>query len=129
MREVVLILLAIVIVPSPDFSLCQPGTPELWWLSSPAVPRPRGAGPGGGGRARPGHFYASALIMHRETVAMVQKRLGHAEPSITLDTYTHLWPAGEDTTRAVMVSAFGDRPSVPSPPDVVSTQVRGVTHR
>ncbi|MGP3999152.1 tyrosine-type recombinase/integrase [Streptomyces sp. 8N706] len=45
------------------------------------------------------HFYASLVIKHRENVKTVQKRC-HAKPSIILDTYTHLWPDEEDTTRA-----------------------------
>ncbi|WP_371654166.1 MULTISPECIES: tyrosine-type recombinase/integrase [unclassified Streptomyces] len=56
------------------------------------------------------HFYASLLIKHRENVKTVQKRLGHAKPSITLDTYTHLWPDEEDTTRAAVEAALGDVP-------------------
>ncbi|QMU74269.1 site-specific integrase [Streptacidiphilus sp. P02-A3a] len=56
------------------------------------------------------HFYASVLIKHRESVKTVQKRLGHAKPSITLDTYTHLWPDEEDTTRAAIESALGAVP-------------------
>lgn len=57
------------------------------------------------------HFYASALIKHRESVKTVQKRLGHSKASITLDTYTHLWPDGEDTTAAAVEAALGDVPS------------------
>lgn len=56
------------------------------------------------------HFYASLLIKHRENVKTVQKRLGHAKPSITLDTYMHLWPDEEDTTRAALEAALGDVP-------------------
>lgn len=56
------------------------------------------------------HFYASLLIRHGENVKTVQKRLGHAKPSITLDTYTHLWPDEEDTTRAAVEAALGDVP-------------------
>ncbi|MFH8587368.1 tyrosine-type recombinase/integrase [Streptomyces celluloflavus] len=56
------------------------------------------------------HFYASLLIKHRENVKTVQKRLGHAKPSITLDTYTHLWPDDEDTTRAAVEAVLGDVP-------------------
>ncbi|MFE0135707.1 tyrosine-type recombinase/integrase [Streptomyces sp. NPDC059037] len=56
------------------------------------------------------HFYASLLIKHRENVKTVQKRLGHAKPSITLDTYTHLWPDEEDTTRAAVEAVLGDVP-------------------
>ncbi|MHC0431588.1 tyrosine-type recombinase/integrase [Streptomyces sp. O3] len=56
------------------------------------------------------HFYASLLIRHRENVKTVQKRLGHAKPSITLDTYTHLWPDEKDTTRAAVEAGLGDVP-------------------
>ncbi|GAA3160113.1 hypothetical protein GCM10010451_04930 [Streptomyces virens] len=56
------------------------------------------------------HYYASLLIKHRESVKTVQKRLGHSKPSITLDTYTHLWMEDEDTTRAAVEAALGDVP-------------------
>lgn len=46
------------------------------------------------------HFYASGLIASGCDVATVQAALGHSSPSITLDTYTHLWPKSEDRTRA-----------------------------
>lgn len=46
------------------------------------------------------HFFASGLIAAGEDVVKVQRQLGHASPSITLDTYSHLWPDAEDTTRA-----------------------------
>ncbi len=58
------------------------------------------------------HFYASVLIRHREDVKTVQRRLGHAKPSITLDTYTHLWPDQEDTTRAAVEAVLGDVPAL-----------------
>ncbi|MFD4630038.1 tyrosine-type recombinase/integrase [Streptomyces sp. NPDC058284] len=66
--------------------------------------------PDGASLYDPRHFYASLLIKHRESVKTVQKRLGHAKPSITLDTYTHLWPDEEDTTRAAVESVLGDVP-------------------
>lgn len=56
------------------------------------------------------HYYASLLIKHRESVKTVQKRLGHSKPSITLDTYTHLWLDDEDTTRAAIEAVLGDVP-------------------
>lgn len=46
------------------------------------------------------HFYASALIADGCDVVTVQKALGHSLPSITLNTYSHLWPSAEDKTRA-----------------------------
>ncbi|WP_327401977.1 tyrosine-type recombinase/integrase [Streptomyces sp. NBC_01288] len=58
------------------------------------------------------HFYASALIKNRESVKTVQRRLGHSKPSITLDTYTHLWPDDEDTTRAAVEAVLGDVPAL-----------------
>ncbi|MFT4188648.1 MAG: site-specific integrase [Aeromicrobium sp.] len=48
------------------------------------------------------HFYASLLIRHGESVKVVQSRLGHASASETLDTYSHLWPDSDDTTRAAV---------------------------
>lgn len=38
-----------------------------------------------------GHFYASGLIAAGCDVVTVQRSLGHSAPSITLDTYAHLW--------------------------------------
>ncbi|MGO2166656.1 tyrosine-type recombinase/integrase [Corynebacterium casei] len=46
------------------------------------------------------HFYASGLIATGCDVVTVQRALGHALPSITLNTYSHLWPTAEDKTRA-----------------------------
>jgi len=45
------------------------------------------------------HFYASGLIAAGCDVVTVQKALGHAKASTTLDTYSHLWPSAEDATR------------------------------
>lgn len=46
------------------------------------------------------HFFASGLIAAGCDVVTVQRALGHATPSITLNTYSHLWPTAEDKTRA-----------------------------
>lgn len=45
------------------------------------------------------HFYASGLIAAGCDVVTVQRALGHSSPSITLDTYSHLWPDANDRTR------------------------------
>ena len=45
------------------------------------------------------HYFASGLIAAGCTVATVQRALGHASPSTTLNKYTHLWPTAEDHTR------------------------------
>ncbi|KNB52826.1 tyrosine-type recombinase/integrase [Streptomyces caatingaensis] len=78
------------------------------------------------------HFYASLLIRHREDVKTVQKRLGHSKPSITLDTYTHLWPNQEDTTRDAVEAVLGT--GVPqkcpeTPIGGASAQARAVSQR
>jgi len=52
------------------------------------------------------HFYASLLIRHGESVKVVQARLGHATAAETLDTYSHLWPDSDDTTRAAVDAAL-----------------------
>jgi integrase len=45
------------------------------------------------------HFYASGLIAAGCDVVTVQRALGHATPTTTLNTYSHLWPTAEDRTR------------------------------
>jgi integrase len=53
------------------------------------------------------HYYASLLIRHGESVKVVQARLGHSSAQETLDTYSHLWPDSEDTTRAAIDAVLG----------------------
>jgi integrase len=48
------------------------------------------------------HFFASGLIAAGCDVVTVQHALGHSAPSVTLDTYSHLWPTGEDKTRTAV---------------------------
>jgi integrase len=77
---------------------------ELW------TPAARAAGlPPGTGLHVLRHLYASLLIRHGESVKTVQARLGHASAAITLDTYSHLWPDADDTTRAAVELALGGR--------------------
>lgn len=45
------------------------------------------------------HFYASGLIASGCDVVTVQRALGHASATTTLNTYAHLWPSAEDRTR------------------------------
>ena len=45
------------------------------------------------------HFYASGLIADGCDVVTVQRALGHAKATTTLNTYAHLWPTAEDRTR------------------------------
>ncbi|WIB66748.1 tyrosine-type recombinase/integrase [Curtobacterium sp. MCBD17_035] len=56
------------------------------------------------------HFYASGLIAAGCDVGTVQRALGHAKATTTLQTYTHLWPTAEDRTRTaaagIMTAVF-----------------------
>jgi integrase len=45
------------------------------------------------------HFFASGLIAAGCDVVTVQRALGHRNASVTLSTYSHLWPTAEDRTR------------------------------
>jgi integrase len=57
------------------------------------------------------HFYASGLIAAGCDVVTVQRALGHRSATITLNTYSHLWPSAEDRTRkaaaAMMAETLG----------------------
>jgi len=46
--------------------------------------------------------FASALIAGGASVKQVQVVLGHQSAVVTLRIYAHLWPGGDDRTRAVM---------------------------
>ena len=52
------------------------------------------------------HHYASLLIEHGESAKVVQKRLGHSSATETLNTYAHLWPDSEDSTREAVRAAY-----------------------
>jgi integrase len=62
------------------------------------------------------HYYASLLIAGGASVKAVQSRLGHATSSETLDTYAHLWPDDDYSTRNIIETAWGlgaDWPALP----------------
>lgn len=65
------------------------------------------------------HTFASNLIASGCDVVTVQRALGHAQPSITLNTYSHLWPSAEDKTRAATAGFMG---SVTGSADSVRTE-------
>jgi len=48
------------------------------------------------------HFYASMLIRQGLSVPVVAARLGHADASVTLGIYAHVWPDDEERTRAAV---------------------------
>ena len=72
------------------------------------------------------HYYASLLIRHGESVKVVQARLGHASAKETLDTYSHLWPDSDDSTRAAVDMVLAAR--AVSPADFLRTRGGGEAH-
>ncbi len=52
------------------------------------------------------HHYASTLIEGGESVVVVARRLGHANPSMTLNVYSHLFTDSEERTRSVIDAAW-----------------------
>lgn len=65
------------------------------------------------------HFYASGLIADGCDVVTVQRALGHAKATTTLETYSHLWPTAEDRTRAAAAGLM--RASATAPADSLRT--------
>lgn len=55
------------------------------------------------------HYYASLLIASGADVKVVQARLRHASAKTTLDTYGHLWPDSDDSTRAAISEVIAAR--------------------
>jgi integrase len=55
------------------------------------------------------HAYASTLIDGGESVVVVARRLGHANPSMTLNVYSHLFADSEERTRSVVDAAWGTK--------------------
>jgi integrase len=48
------------------------------------------------------HYYASALIASGADIKPVQARMRHASATTTLNTYSHLWPDADESTRAAI---------------------------
>jgi integrase len=78
------------------------GWSHLWTPAVAATGLPQGFGFHG---LR--HYYATLLIHGGASVKTVQLALGHATPTITLNTYVGLWPDAIDTTRALVDAALG----------------------
>jgi len=55
------------------------------------------------------HYFASLLIVSGNDVKTVQARLRHASAKTTLDTYGHLWPDRDESTRAAVEAVFAGR--------------------
>jgi len=54
------------------------------------------------------HFYASGLIAAGCDVVTVQRALGHHAATVTLNTYSHLWPTAEDRTRKAAAAMMAE---------------------
>jgi integrase len=54
------------------------------------------------------HFYTSGLIASGCDVVTVQRALGHATATTTLNTNSHLWPSAEDRTRTAAQALLAD---------------------
>lgn len=55
------------------------------------------------------HYFASLLIASGADVKTVQARLRHASAKTTLDTYGHMWPDRDESTRAAVDAVLQDR--------------------
>lgn len=53
------------------------------------------------------HYHASKLIAAGMSVVAVAARLGHRDPTETLQTYAHLWPGDEASMEAVAIASSG----------------------
>jgi integrase len=60
------------------------------------------------------HFYASLLISKGLDIKTVQTRLRHASASTTLDTYGHMFPDSDETTRAAISDVMTTRDQIPA---------------
>jgi integrase len=73
------------------------------------------------------HYYASLLISSGLDVKFVQARLRHASAKTTLDTYGHLWPNSDETTRAaignVMTTRRGNPAAILRPSEAIVTRL------
>jgi integrase len=55
------------------------------------------------------HYFASLLIASGADVKVVQARLRHASAKTTLDTYGHLWPDKDESTRVAVDAVLRKR--------------------
>ncbi|MFI6223264.1 tyrosine-type recombinase/integrase [Nocardia salmonicida] len=55
------------------------------------------------------HYLASLLIANGANIKVVQARMRHAAAKTTLDTYGHLWPDTDESTRLVIASVITER--------------------
>ena len=55
------------------------------------------------------HYLASLLIASGADIKTAQARMRHATARTTLDTYGHLWPDADESTRTAVGAVIADR--------------------
>lgn len=55
------------------------------------------------------HYFASLLIASGADVKVVQQRMRHSSAITTLDTYGHMWPDADESTRAAVGAVITQR--------------------
>jgi integrase len=55
------------------------------------------------------HYLASLLIASGADIKTVQPRMRHASATTTLDTYGHLWPDADESTRIAVGAVIAER--------------------
>jgi integrase len=68
----------------------------------------------GARRPRMRRSLASLLIANGADVKTVQARLRHASATTTLNTYSHLWPDKDESTKAIVDAVIDARFSSPA---------------
>ncbi|WP_194819324.1 site-specific integrase [Nocardia sp. XZ_19_385] len=69
------------------------------------------------------HYLASLLIANGANIKVVQARMRHANAKTTLDTYGHLWPDTDESTRKVIADVITKRmDSLPSTAYLLRTE-------
>ncbi|MFC0552149.1 tyrosine-type recombinase/integrase [Planotetraspora thailandica] len=58
------------------------------------------------------HYFAILLIHNGASAETVQMALGHATPTITLNTYVGEWPEPHEKTRRIVDDALGRVPGM-----------------
>jgi integrase len=55
------------------------------------------------------HYLASMLIHDGNDIKTVQARMRHASARTTSDTYGHLWPDADESTRSTIGAVIAER--------------------
>ncbi|ORW86916.1 integrase [Mycobacterium sp. IEC1808] len=67
------------------------------------------------------HYFASLLIADGADVKTVQARMRHEHATTTLNTYAHLWPDTDESTRTTVAKVFTARVAADAPADGLRT--------